>query len=79
MGTNKSQCFELSRAEVDQMVIRELRRRHHGALPISIDYEPKTDGGFCHVWWCTYETSQTWCQNGHEKGQRGCALCEELV
>lgn len=47
----ESNCFELSRAEVDRLVIRELRRKHPGALPISIDFEPRTEGGFCHCWW----------------------------
>ena len=43
--------LELSRDEVDAMVIAELRRRFPDALPMSVDYEPRTDGGFCHVWW----------------------------
>ena len=43
--------MELSRAEVVTLVISELHKRHPGALPFSIDFEPRTDGGFCHCWW----------------------------
>lgn len=50
-----SNCLELSQAEIDALVIAELQRRHPRALPISIDYEPRTDGGFCHCWWVPYE------------------------
>lgn len=48
-------CLELSLAEVDQLVITELRKRYPGALPISIDYEPRTEGGFCHCWYVAAE------------------------
>jgi hypothetical protein len=44
-------CLELSRAAVEQLVIAELRRRHPNALPVSVDFEPRTEGGFCHCWW----------------------------
>ncbi len=45
--------LELSRAEVDKLVIGELRKRmrRKNPLPISVDYEPRTQGGFCHVHW----------------------------
>jgi hypothetical protein len=45
------ECFELSQSEVNRLVIQELQRRHPKALPISIDYEPRTEKGFCHCWW----------------------------
>lgn len=48
----KSKCMELSQQEVNVLVIAELRRRHPEApLPISIDYEPRSEKGFCHCWW----------------------------
>ncbi len=48
-------CLELSRQQVEALVIAELRKRYPGwnPLPISIDFEPRTEGGFCHCWWVT--------------------------
>jgi hypothetical protein len=43
--------MELSRQEVDQLVIAELLSRFPGALPISINYESRTEGGFCHCYY----------------------------
>jgi hypothetical protein len=47
----RRECLELSRSEVEAMIVRELRRRHPSALPISIDFEPRSPDGFCHCWW----------------------------
>lgn len=43
--------FELSRAKVEELIIRELHKVHPKALPIHIDFEPRTEGGFCHCTW----------------------------
>lgn len=47
----KSECLELSRNEVEQLIITELQKRFPKALPISIDFELRSAGGFCHCWW----------------------------
>lgn len=49
----KQLCLELSRPEVEALVIAELQRRYAGwkPLPISIDFENRSTGGFCHCWW----------------------------
>lgn len=41
----------LSRAKVDHLVIGYLRKRYPGALAVTIDYEPRTDAGFCCINW----------------------------
>ncbi len=48
-------CLELSQAEIDRLVIRELRKRHPGALAITIDYEARSAAAFCHCWWVSAE------------------------
>ena len=55
LSERKAICFELSRAEVDRLIIQELQRRHPGALPVTVDYEARTEGGFCHCWWVPKE------------------------
>lgn len=43
--------LELSRAELDELVIRHLREKHPGALPISVDYELRSEKCAVIAWW----------------------------
>ena len=47
--------LELSRAEVDKLLIDELRRRYRGAGAVTIDFEPRSERGFCHINWIRVE------------------------
>jgi hypothetical protein len=52
------QCMELSRFQVESLVIAELRLRNPNSLAISVDFIPSNEG-FCHCWWVEPGDSKT--------------------
>ena len=66
--------LELSKNEVDALVIGELQRRFPRALPISVNYEPRTEGGFCHCHWVPspHQTEQSDASDQSKEAKPNC-------